>query len=166
MLIVNDPIICKGFVYCTGHCTDGDSLKAKTEDWKDDGKFTQIFYVAQGSGKLYDETGLLKFELKEHNLYDFKDLYNRYFRVEASNKSCTWIGINPVPASRFFKAELKKENFVVEGEEGKENIIICVKNNIIIENKNLNELNYSRIKYGKKVTVEVPKNSHAIYLVR
>lgn len=76
--------------------------------------------------------------------------------------------INPIPANKFFNAELLLENndYFFEGDKNKEQTIICVKNKIIANNKNVNLFKYLRVLPEKIVKVNIPIGSEAVYLTR
>jgi hypothetical protein len=129
-----------------------------------DSKFSQIYYLLEGGG-----TGPLGYMSTENNrLFDFRDYYNSDYELISDERGITWLCINPIPANNFFDAKLllEKEQYVFEGKQNKEQIIICVKNQITINNNTLNLFKYTRVLPGKTADIHIADGSEALYLSR
>ena len=164
MKLIFDNVLCKGFVMCRGRMKGNEEYSYSRDVTSTDSKFSQIYYLLEGGG-----TGPLGYMSADNNrLFDFRDYYNHDYKLISDNSGITWLCINPIPANNFFDAKLLYENkqYVFDGNKDIEQIIICAKNYITINNNKINLFKYVRVLPGKTITVDIANNSEALYLSR
>ena len=166
-MIITSPNICRGFMLCSGYASGGTQYQYTDAEFSENGKFVQLFYGVEGTGKALDENGNEVFGLRKGGLYDFRDYYNKPLTCEFTSPSASWITINPLPANNFFTGEvLKAGEHTVVGENNKEKNIICVRGSITINDKQFKEQNYARVLHGKTAQISIPFNCEALLIVR
>lgn len=167
MIIESTTALCKGFAICTGHITANDTYQYSLEDTTTDTKYSQIFYLFDGGGIMYDDNDNEYGRSDVSNAWDLREFHRKKYKFVSGNKGATWVCINPVPANKFFDMELVKSNSqkTIAG-DGKEHIILCLKGIITVNGNELTSLKYSRILNGKVADVVVPSGSEAMYLTR
>ena len=167
MKLMSTLALCKGFAQCRGHITSNDSFEFTLEDTIEDSKFSQIFCLLEGGGAMYDSNGNQVGNSSGYNVWDLREFYGKTYKFVAGQHGATWLCINPIPANKFFSFELKRSNteFDMIGDD-KDQIILCTKGNILVNDKSLNIFNYARVWTGKSAHVKIPHNSEAIYLTR
>lgn len=165
MKLIFDNVLCKGFVMCRGRMKGNSNYSYDKEVTSTDSKFSQILYLLEGGG--IGPTGLGSFD-GNNRLFDFRDYYNSDYELISDERGITWLCINPIPANSFFDAKLllEREQYVFEGKQNKEQIIICVKNQITINNNTLNLFKYTRVLPGKTADIHIADGSEALYLSR
>jgi hypothetical protein len=174
MIIKAQPILCRGFVCCIGSFTDGETDVKDPADWMNNGNFTQLLYIINGpeDGKaaVYDENNNPVIYIptgSNTSLFDLRDYYGKPHQIKAFNNiSGAWMAINPIPANKFFYGELLSEDTVIKGEKGLEKYVICAKNKITVNDKELKQPEYVYIRHGKTANISIPAGSKAIYLTR
>lgn len=140
---------------CRGYITPGDVYNYAPEDSYVDSKFTQIFYLIEGTAGLIKcdgeyiasyNNGALDVipEYKDYfdNHFDYvpqsstmmldvRTFQGKAFNFEAGSQGGTWLCINPIPATKHFDAKILKPNThtTIVG-DGKEHVIICAKGKI------------------------------------
>jgi hypothetical protein len=192
MKLVSPLQICKGFTMCRGHITSFDEWSYKGGNSSKDIEFSQLFYLIEGTGTLVygdeevaflDENGpkvidaykddydrVVK-QLGNSYLFDFRDRYDKKYKLVAGKYGATWMAINPLPNNHFFDAELFSGIKEITG-DGNNHIILCVKGEVnVISSENnkeskLVQFQYTRVLNGKKIHVVVPPGSQAIYMTR
>jgi len=167
-MIVHSPtVLCRGFAICTGHVTANETYEYSLEDTTVDTKFSQIFYLYEGSGALYDENDVIYNKSSVPSVWDLRMYYKKKYKFVANKLGATWICINPIPAYNFFDIEHLHSNTTktIIG-DGKEHVILSLRNKIIVNDAELTHLKYSRILNGKVANVIVPSGSEALYLTR
>jgi hypothetical protein len=167
MKLMSTLALCKGFAQCRGHITSNDSFALTQEDTSTDTKFSQIFCLLEGGGSIYDDKGIELGSSFDYNAWDLRSLHGKTYSFKAGPHGATWLCINPIPADKFFNFELKRSGteFDMIGNDS-DQIILCTKGNIFVNDKNLNIFNYARVWTGKSAHVKIPHNSEAIYLTR
>jgi len=167
MKLESSIVICKGFALCRGHMTPGDSYSYTKDDTTQDARFSQVFYLVEGGGIMYDGIGREHGRSDASDVWDFREYYGKSYRFLAGTSGATWLCVNPLPSNKFFNVELIRENNnkTIVG-DGAEHIILCAKGNLTINDKSLSQFNYSRILNGKTAEVNVPAGSEALYLSR
>jgi hypothetical protein len=143
---------------CAGCATPGhrDLLKNNAEF----SGSTQICYTAYGSGII--ETAIGNAEYSENNLTDLSSFRGLLLRGTAGPNGVIWVGINPknerVIEYNFIKGE---SNTTFTGKKGV-SILLCLRGQIVANNKYINELNFAVIKKDQVVDLSIPQNSTAI----
>lgn len=165
MKLISTLSVCKGFAMCRGHITSNDFYEYTQEDVSSDARFSQIFYLLEGSGTVYNSDGSLHDKSDVSNAWDIRYFYKKPYKFVAGDRGATWICINPIPADKFFDMELIKQSTSIEGTEEEQNII-CVKGTAIINDKQLKQFNYARIPNGKVANITVPEGSELLYIKR
>lgn len=164
MKLIFDNVLCKGFVMCRGRMTGNSNYSYNKEVTSRDSKFSQVYYLLEGGG-----IGPLGYMSTENTrFFDFRNYYNSDYELTSDERGITWLCINPIPANNFFDAKLllEKEQYIFEGKQDKEQIIICVKNHITINDNLLHLFKYTRILPGKTANIHIADNSEALYLSR
>ena len=167
MKLMSTLALCKGFAQCRGHITANDSFEYTLDDTTSDSKFSQIFCLLEGGGIMYDDKGNEYGRSNTYNAWDLREFHGKTYKFVSGAHGATWLCINPIPVNKFFQFELKRSNseFDMVGND-KEQIILCTKGDIIVNDKTLNVFNYARVWTGKSAHVKIPHNSEAIYLTR
>lgn len=188
MKFIASTVMCKGFALCRGFITPNDEYNYSPDDADIATRYTQIFYLIEGSGSLYSgNTYIGDYNGSNSSVIDeYKSQYDQYvqkgdtsllidlrvfkgspFSFKSGDKGAGWLCINPVPADGLFNCNLIKSdtNFSITG-DGKDHIIMCAKGNITINNITFNQFNYAKVSEGKIADVVVPSGSEAIYLTR
>jgi hypothetical protein len=188
MKFIASTVLCKGFALCRGFITPNDVYNYDPADADVATRYTQIFYLIEGSGSLYSgQTFVGEYNGTNSNVIDsYKDTFDQYvqkgdrsllidlrfvkgqpFSFQSGNNGAGWLCINPVPADGLFTPELLKSNTsrTIVG-DGNEHIVMCAKGSITINDKTFNQFNYARVLEGKTANIVVPSESEAIYLTR
>lgn len=188
MKFIASTVLCKGFALCRGFITPNDSYNYSPEDSNIDTRYTQIFYMIEGSGSIKLNNNFVgSFDNNYSNVVpEYQDHYNTYvkqgatsllidlrimqgsaFSFTSGEKGAGWLCINPVPTDKLFDCDLilGGTSKTITG-DGKEHIIMCAKGSITINDKTFSQFNYARVLEGKTANIVVPSDSEAIYLTR
>lgn len=188
MKFIASTVLCKGFALCRGFITPNDVYNYDPSDSNIDTRYTQIFYLIEGSGSLYSkETYIGDYNGNNSSVIDeYKQQYDQYvqkgdtsllidlrvfkgshFSFRSGDKGAGWLCINPVPSDKLFVPQLIKSNTstTIVGDQN-EHIVMCAKGNITINGITFNQFNYARVLEGKTAEIVVPSDSEAIYLTR
>ena len=160
MKLISSLHICKGFAMCRGHITANDQYEYTERETSEDTRFSQIFYLLEGSGIAPDGNFY-----KDKLLMDMRDYFQKQYKFIAGNNGATWLCINPIPANKFFDAEILNTPTTIVG-DGREHIIICAKGTIFANDKELKQFNYVRVLNEKTANISFSEDSEAIYLKR
>lgn len=160
--------ICRGFALCRGYITPNDSHEYSHSDTSTNARFSQIFYLTRGGGKLYKYDNTIYGESDTPNIWDLREFYKEPYILASGDKGAEWICINPIPANKFFDFELLSTGTkkTIYGNKEKEQSIICLKGTLLINDKVFNKYNYTRILDGKIADITVNNDSEALYLFR
>lgn len=164
MKLMDDLIMCKGFAICRGMMTAGETYSFTSANTSSDGIFSQLGYCVSGSAILYDSEGTAKIKFETGNLYDVRDYYGKDFNIVAEENGGTWICINPTPASKFYTGVLLKENTTktIKGTD-KEQVVMCLNGEIVVNDKTLKQFQYARILKGKTAKLTLGPDTMGIY---
>jgi hypothetical protein len=166
MKLISSIVVCKGFALCRGHITSNDWFEFGPLESSTDTKYSQIFTLLEGGGRLFDSANNELGESNTTGTWDLRTLYGKSYKFVAGPHGATWSCINPIPADKFFDFEVKKEGeFVYEGND-KEQIIFCLRGNITVNDKSLEQFKYVRVLNGKTANLTIPKDSEALYMTR
>jgi hypothetical protein len=188
MKFIASTVLCKGFALCRGFITPNDSYNYSPDDANIDTRFTQVFYMIEGSGSIHLNNNFVgQFNSGSSNVVpEYQQYYDQYvkrgnssllidlrgfqgsaFNFTSGNNGAGWLCINPVPADKLFDCDLIRgnTNTTITG-DGREHIVMCAKGNITINGKKFEQFNYARVLEGKTADIVVPSDSEAIYLTR
>jgi len=168
MKLIGSFAVCKGFAMCRGHMTSNETYSYTREDTKDSTRFSQIIYLIEGAGTLFNQDNIATQNGVADEVYDLRDHYGKSYKfITDKNIGATWICINPFPANKFFDVKIIKQNTkkTIIGNE-KENVIVCVRGHINVNSNLLEQFKYVRISNDKIGEIDVPADSTAIYLTR
>ncbi len=167
MKLIGAFAVCKGFAMCRGHMTSNETYSYTQEDTQNDAKFSQIIYVIEGSGILFDHDNNRVRSSGSNEVNDLREFYGKPYKFISGSKGATWICINPFPADKFFDVRLIKQNLneIIVGSE-KENVIVCVKGSITINDKKIEQFKYARILNDKTANIVIDSDSSALHLTR
>lgn len=165
MRLVDQLLMCRGFAICKGFISPGETWNFTTDDTSSDGVFSQLGYLVQGSGTLYDADGNDRGRFENPgSLYDMRDYYGKACSIKVDSEGGSWICINPTPASKAYNGEVLKAetNKTIIGND-KEQVVVCLKGKISINDKVLDEFQYARIIKGKSANVVISSDSAGLY---
>ena len=167
MKLVSNLELCKGFAVCRGHITANDTYIYSIDDASTDTKFSQIFYMLEGSGTAYNEDGSVYGSSNNPGVWDLRSMHQKSYKFTAGEHGATWLCINPIPANNFFNLEILKQGSskTIQG-DGKEHIVMCGKGVITANDVELKQFKYTRVLNGKTINFNIPDGSEAIYLTR
>jgi len=166
-MIISNYSPCKGFVLFCCYTSNGTLYNYTENEIKEDGKFSQLLYVIDGTGQAVDENDNVIFNLKKGELYDFKECQKSKVIFKYSSPTLIWVSINPIPTKKYFTGQvLRSGNHIINGDINKEQNIICIKGNMTINDKQFKELNYATIKSDKVANITIPSGSEAILITR
>lgn len=157
-MIIQNAIGCRGFAICHGTMTANESL---TNPNINNGSFNQWVYLYSGSALAGNESNQAT-ELTAGSLVDVSQYADAPIKYVAGNDGATWIGINPVPSTKRYDAELIKGNITKTIDaSNKETFIICVEGVVTCNGIQLNSTQYARIVSASK-TFNLNQNAVAI----
>jgi hypothetical protein len=188
MKLMASLVICKGFALCRGFITPGDTYNYDASETNVDTRFSQIFYMIDGGGVMNCDGKVIgsningtqyvdpewqaayndKVQMTSSSmLVDLRDFYGKSYNFTAGDKGAGWLCINPIPSANFFTPKLLTAgiNLSITG-DGNEHIIMCAKGTVVVNDKILNQFNYTRVLNGKTASIVVPGDSEAIYMTR
>lgn len=159
--------VCKGFALCRGSITADDYYEYTYLDTSTDAKFSQIFYLEEGSGELQNSDGTVYGNSLVSGVWDLREFYKKIYRFVPYEKGAKWICINPIPSNKFFNIEHLKsgtERTIIGND--KLEIILCLRGSLNINDKVFNQYNYARILKDKEAIIKVNEDSEALYMYR
>ena len=159
--------VCKGFALCRGSITANDFYEYTYHDTSTDAKFSQIFYLEEGSGELQLSDGSVYGNSLTSGIWDLREFYKKVYKFVSYEKGAKWICINPIPSNKFFDIELLKSNTekTIIGDD-KLQIILCLRGSLNINDKVFSQYNYARILRDKQAVIKVNQDSEALYMYR
>ena len=167
MKTVETLAVCKGFALCRGSITADDFYEYTYNDTSTDAKFSQIFFLEEGSGELQNSDGTVYGSSLVSGVWDLREFYKKIYRFVPYEKGAKWICINPIPSNKFFNIEHLKagtERTIIGND--KLEIILCLRGSLNINDKVFNQYNYARILKGKEAIIKVNDDSEALYMYR
>lgn len=167
MKLLDPSIICKGFAICLGYMSSDDEYINEGEHLADNGQYSQLIYIIDGNGAIYNMDGTLDQVGVKGNVYNLEKYYRGQgyiFRTPKENGSY-WFCINPIPSNKIFDYEVIKEgeSKLIVG-DGVERTIICVEGTIEVNGKELGVKQYARVLNEKTAEVKVNSKSAAVYI--
>jgi hypothetical protein len=181
MKVIDPIIVGRGFGICKGIFDPYEENIQTVEDTSTDFKFSQIFILMDGSGSFYGSVDVVTKDGYgnpvsttngaasdwKFNAWDLRDFYKRSYKFVAGDRGAKWMCINPLPANGFFDFEIiQSGSKVISGENGKQNVIVCITGPIFINNKQIDQYKYSRILGNTIANIEIPQGCAALYMHR
>ena len=186
MKFIASTVMCKGFALCRGFITPNDVYNYDPSDADIATRYTQIFYLIEGSGSLYSgDTYIGDYNGNNSSVIDeYKQRFDQYvqkgptsllidlrvfkgtkFSFRSGDKGAGWLCINPVPPDSLYTPTLLTSDTTIVGDD-KDRVVMCAKGNITINDKKFDQFNYAKIMDGVTANVVIPSGSEAIYLTR
>ena len=80
MKLIGSFAVCKGFAMCRGHMTSNETYSYTREDTKDSTRFSQIIYVIEGAGTLFNQDNIATQNGVADEVYDLRDHYGKSYK--------------------------------------------------------------------------------------
>jgi hypothetical protein len=162
---IQNTLNAKRFVVCHGFVSAGEKVLVSNSL---SGDFNQYIYVL-GEGDSFvspiDPNSTLPTITLNQGLTDLSDYYGVPVSYTPAEPGASWVCINPIPLTARYNVSEIVNGQTIQGDMT-ERTILCILNNIEVNDKKIKSMEYCRILNGVTATVVIPDDAIALLLER